>query len=282
MHLSAAHSFVAPGNELQRCATKHANKSIRSSQKDDHPHGRVQHSAPRPPSFEENLNELGPPLASPRMPTLVIVDAESVGVCATLRNLCESLRRVDFVSVAAHASPAAKISTAVAPASARSAPLDHVLVTIGLFVGQRGRSLWSPRAAPHVICVTRDSERAATLKAMFLYTDVRRTGATFRHATGQKDAVKALREATQRRGVVGAVFCAGWKTTLWCGRTARTLSAWAYPRLLTLRKRAGVVPGLRGGRRRARGPPGVSAFPRRRRLCGGPVRRDLAPVCACV
>ena len=73
--------------------------------------------------------------------------------------------------------------------------------------------------------MTRDSERAATLKAMFLYTDVRRTGATFRHATGQKDAVKALREATERRGVVGAVFCAGWKTTLWCGRTARTLSA---------------------------------------------------------
>ena len=108
-------------------------------------------TAPRPPSFEENLNELGPPLSSPRMPTLVIVDAESVGVCATLRNLCESLRRVDFVSVAAHASPAAKISTAVAPASARSAPLDHVLVTIGLFVGQRGRSLWSPRAAPHVL-----------------------------------------------------------------------------------------------------------------------------------
>ena len=191
-------------------------------------------TAPRPPSFEENLNELGPPLASPRMHTLVIVDAESVGVCATLRNLCESLRRVDFVSVAAHASPAAKISTAVAPASARSAPLDHVLVTIGLFVGQRGRSLWSPRAAPHVICVTKDAERAATLKAMFLYTDVRRTGATFRHATGQKDAVKALREATQRRGVVGAVFCAGWKTTLWCGRTARSLSAWAYPRLLNL------------------------------------------------
>ena len=191
-------------------------------------------TAPRPPSFE-NLEDLGPPLASPRMRTLVIVDAESVGVCATLRNLCESLRRVDFVSVAAHASPAAKISTAVAPASARSAPLDHVLVTIGLFVGQRGRSLWSPRAAPHVICVTRDSERAATLKALFLYTDsVRRTGATFRHATGQKDAVKALREATERRGVVGAVFCAGWKTTLWCGRTARTLSAWAYPRLLTL------------------------------------------------
>jgi hypothetical protein len=30
------------------------------------------------------------------------------------------------------------------------------------------------------------------------------------------------------------VFCAGWKTTLWCGRTARSLSAWAYPRLLTL------------------------------------------------
>ena len=192
-------------------------------------------TAPRPPSFEENLNELGPPLSSPRMPTLVIVDAESVGVCATLRNLCESLRRVDFVSVAAHASPAAKISTAVAPASARSAPLDHVLVTIGLFVGQRGRSLFSPRAAPHVICVTRDSERAATLKALFLYTDsVRRTGATFRHATGQKDAVKALREATQRRGVVGTVFCAGWKTTLWCGRNARTLSAWAYPRLLSL------------------------------------------------
>ena len=108
-------------------------------------------TAPRPPSFEENLNELGPPLTSPRMLTLVIVDAESVGVCATLRNLCESLRRVDFVSVAAHASPAAKISTAVAPASARSAPLDHVLVTIGLFVGQRGRSLFSPRAAPHVL-----------------------------------------------------------------------------------------------------------------------------------
>ena len=107
-------------------------------------------TAPRPPSFE-NLEDLGPPLASPRMRTLVIVDAESVGVCATLRNLCESLRRVDFVSVAAHASPAAKISTAVAPASARSAPLDHVLVTIGLFVGQRGRSLWSPRAAPHVL-----------------------------------------------------------------------------------------------------------------------------------
>ena len=190
-------------------------------------------SAPRPPSFE-NLEDLGPPLSSPRMHTLVIVDAESVGVCATLRNLCESLRRVDFVSVAAHASPAAKISTAVAPASARSAPLDHVLVTIGLFVGQRGRSLWSPRASPHVICVTKDAERAATLKAMFLYTDVRRTGATFRHATGQKDAVKALREATQRRGVVGTVFCAGWKTTLWCGRTARSLSAWAYPRLLTL------------------------------------------------
>ena len=107
-------------------------------------------TAPRPPSFE-NLEDLGPPLSSPRMHTLVIVDAESVGVCATLRNLCESLRRVDFVSVAAHASPAAKISTAVAPASARSAPLDHVLVTIGLFVGQRGRSLWSPRAAPHVL-----------------------------------------------------------------------------------------------------------------------------------
>ena len=83
--------------------------------------------------------------------------------------------------------------------------------------------------------MTRDSERAATLKALFLYTDsVRRTGASFRHATGQKDAVNALREATQRRGVVGAVFCAGWKTTLWCGRTARSLSAWAYPRMLTL------------------------------------------------
>ena len=107
-------------------------------------------TAPRPPSFE-NLDDIGPPLSSPRMPTLVIVDAESVGVCATLRNLCESLRRVDFVSVAAHASPAAKISTAVAPASARSAPLDHVLVTIGLFVGQRGRSLFSPRPAPHVL-----------------------------------------------------------------------------------------------------------------------------------
>ena len=213
------------------------------------------------------------------MPTLVIVDAESVGVCATLRNLCESLRRVDFVSVAAHASPAAKISTAVAPASARSAPLDHVLVTIGLFVGQRGRSLFSPRAAPHVICVTRDSERAATLKALFLYTDsVRRTGATFRHATGQKDAVKALREATQRRGVVGTVFCAGWKTTLWCGRTARTLSAWAYPRVLTLlRKRAGRS-GLRGGRRRAPATTRREAFPRRAAGPGGGLVR-LRAVC---
>jgi len=190
----------------------------------------------RTPSSED-LADLGagPPLHSPRMATLVIVDAESVGPCATLRNLCESLRRVDFVSVAAHASPAAKISTMVAPASARSALLDHVLVTIGLFVGQRGRSLWSPRAAPHVICVTRDLERAATLKALFLYThSVRRTGASFRHATGQQDAVKALREATERRGYVGTVFCAGWQTTLWCGRTARSLSAWAYPQLLRL------------------------------------------------
>ena len=53
-------------------------------------------------------------------------------------------------------------------------------------------------------------------------------------AVPKKDAVNALREATERRGVVGAVFCAGWKTTLWCGRAARSLSAWAYPRLLSL------------------------------------------------
>ena len=222
-------------------------------------------TAPRPPSFEENLNELGPPLQSPRMRTLVIVDAESVGVCATLRNLCESLRRVDFVSVAAHASPAAKISTAVAPASARSAPLDHVLVTIGLFVGQRGRSLWSPRARAHVICVDAGfgagghSESDVPVHRRTAHgrdLSARDRSEGRRQGAARGDAAARRR----RRGVLR-----GLEDDLMVrkdGAVAVGLGVSAAAD--ALRKRAGAVPGLRGGRRRARGPPGVSAFPRRR------------------
>ena len=109
------------------------------------PHGWWSDSAPRPRSFE-NVEHLGPPLQSPRMPTLVIVDAESVqklyrhlaepllqGPAA--RTLCPSRRtprrRRRFPPVA----PARRAISAAPPR-----PRDHRVVR----PGQRGRGLPPP------------------------------------------------------------------------------------------------------------------------------------------
>ena len=114
-------------------------------------------------------------LRSPSMPTLVVVDVDSVGACAALKASCASLHSVTYVAVAAHGAPASRAATVVSPSSARSAPLDHVLVTIGLFVGARRPRWFWPSAAPHVLCVTRDLERGANLRALFLYDALTRS-----------------------------------------------------------------------------------------------------------
>ena len=153
---------LATGHTRNTNKKRTANKAYAATKRMIIRTGGSNSTAPRPPSFED-LEDLGPPLSSPRMPTLVIVDAESVGVCANARGT--SARACDaWTSSPSRRTPRRRrrFPRRSRP-PARGAPLDHVLVTIGLFVGQRGRSLWSPRAAPHVICVTRDLERAATL-----------------------------------------------------------------------------------------------------------------------